>query len=169
MRSEREWKCGSSDSRGGTMAATHGVSAGDDDLAVERVKGVCERGVCMGVVVDRAAIGVRLLEDAEALDIPPQGEERITNVLGGRKTEIGAVGRIIDEDEQAAAGSAIFEPGMVTAIDLHERADGCTTRTLRAVACPVRSGEPHVGGNQPAPQGLDPENELQRFDKGFCK
>ena len=62
-------------------------------------------------------------------------------------------GRIIDVDQEHALGSAVFEPVVLTAVDLHELAGAITTvaRLLDAFATPTFLYWAHTLEIKPAP------------------
>ena len=70
-----------------------------------------------------------------------------------------SAGRVVDKHQQSALWSAVLEPPMLTAVDLHQLANAVAPRPRLVDPFALLAIAPQPGFDHPQPQGLPTEHD----------
>jgi len=142
---------------------------GADDVDVERVERPAELGHAVTAqrarVVDAkhpVLVAIERHRLAPGLQVSAGGMEIGESRLALDKLQMHQPARrVVDKHQQGALRSAILEPPVLAAVDLHQLADALAPVTgLMNLLAPLLAIAPQPVGDQPQPQGLAAERDL---------
>src|SRR5262245_28489798 len=105
---------------------------------------------------DTEAVAVEGHRFTVPLEVAPRGAEVVERGLDLGEAQLHEATRgVVDEHEECADGPAVFEPGMLRAVDLDELPETRAPRARRvAAAGPLHPWDPQPHGDQPAAERL---------------